>query len=416
MQNYLPTNVLVVGSGGREHAIAWKLKQSNSVEKVYVAPGNGGTNEFNVAIKAEDIEGLSSFAAKNLCFTVVGPEGPLASGIVDHFMEKGLPIFGPSRKEALLESSKSYSKELMTKLGIPTAQFEVFDDSERAIDYAQKFDGKVAVKVDGLAAGKGVFVCNSITEAADAIKSILVDRVFGESGRKIVVEEKLSGRECSLMTICNGRIALPFGTAKDHKRVYDNDIGPNTGGMGAYSPADYIDQYAEHTIVERIANPVVRNSNFHGFLYLGLMLTEDGPKVLEFNARLGDPETQVILPRLQGDFFSAMKSMSEGNANFGLDWSDNHACTVVMCSQGYPQSPKTGDMISGLENVKKIKDVTVFHSGTSKSGNDYFTKGGRVLSVTGTGRTLPEAVSNSYSAVSCISWHGEHHRNDIGRV
>lgn len=411
----LPTNVLVVGSGGREHAIAWKLRQSKLIESVYVAPGNGGTAELNVAIKADDIHGLCDFAKKHECFTVIGPEGPLALGIVDYFRERGLPIFGPSKKEAMLETSKSYAKEFMITHNIPTARFEVFYDSESAIKYAEGL-GRVAVKTDGLASGKGVFVCDVLAEAKTAINTILEKHAFGESGNKIVVEEKLSGRECSLMTICNGKTALPFGSARDHKRVFDNDNGPNTGGMGAFSPAtDLSDEDAED-IIETIAKPAVKATNFHGFLYLGLMLTEDGPKVLEFNARLGDPETQVILPRLDSDLFLAMKSMNEGDENIELNWSQNHACTVVMCSHGYPESPRIGDKISGIANVRNLSDVTIFHSGTSKVGDDYFTKGGRVLSVTGMGKSLPQAASIAYSGVSLISWQGEHHRKDIGRI
>jgi phosphoribosylamine--glycine ligase len=408
--------VLVVGSGGREHAIAWKLGQSKIVDKVYVAPGNGGTAEFNVPIRADDIGGLFEFAKKHNCLTVVGPEGPLAAGIVDYFSGGGLPIFGPTKKEAMLEASKSYAKEFMLARGIPTASFGVFEDPQKAIDYAERLEGNVAVKADGLAAGKGVFVCSSRKEAEVAIKTILEDRAFGESGKKIVVEEKFDGRECSIMTICNGETAFFFGTAKDHKRVFDNDKGPNTGGMGAFSPADNMDAESADKIVRDIAIPVVRASEFHGFLYLGLMLTATGPKVLEFNARLGDPEAQAILPRLTSDLFSTIQSMSEKNASPEINWSSESSCTVMMCSQGYPQSPRTGDRISGIGDASRAAGVTVFHSGTKKVGEDYFTTGGRVLGVTGIGRSLSEAVSKAYSGVSLISWNGEHHRKDIGSV
>ena len=412
----MPTNVLVVGSGGREHAIAWKLRQSSLVENVYVAPGNGGTAELNVPLTADDIVGLSEFAAKHDCFTVVGPEGPLAAGIVDHFNDMNLPIFGPSKREAMLETSKSYAKEFMIDHNIPTPDFRVFEDADNAIDYADKFGGNVAIKADGLAAGKGVFVCSSQLEARQAVNTILLNHAFGESGRKVVVEEKISGRECSLMTICNGRTAISIGSAKDHKRAYDEDKGPNTGGMGAFSPADDLDERAEEEIMTSVVRPAVRASNFHGFLYVGLMLTEDGPKVLEFNTRLGDPETQAILPRLESDFFAIMESMIDTTSEVELRWNGNHACTVVMCSKGYPQSPETGDKISGIRNAITIPGVTVFHSGTIKKGEDYFTRGGRVLSITGVGKSLQDAIFRAYTGVSRISWNGEHHRKDIGRI
>jgi phosphoribosylamine---glycine ligase len=412
----LPSNVLVVGSGGREHAICWKLSQSSVVDRVFVAPGNGGTHEFNIPIKADDLKGLFEFAREHHCYTIVGPEAPLSLGIVDYFSERGLPIFGPSKNEAMLETSKSFAKEFMQSHDIPTAKFGVFGDSQRAVDYAYRLNGRVAVKADGLAAGKGVFVCSSMKEAEGAIKSILDENAFGEAGKKIVVEERLEGRECSLMTICDGKTALPFGTAKDHKRVFDNDEGPNTGGMGAFSPATDIDSKTIDVVMRSVAIPTVKASRFRGFLYVGLMLTSNGPKVLEFNARLGDPETQAILPRLKSDLFSTLRAMSESSSSIELEWSDAHSCTVVMCSQGYPQNPKTGDKISGIERASKQDDIMIFHSGTQRRGEEYFTSGGRVLGVTGIGKSLPAAIEKAYSAVSLISWSGEHHRRDIGRV
>ncbi|MHB2035660.1 MAG: phosphoribosylamine--glycine ligase [Nitrososphaerales archaeon] len=411
----MQTNVIVVGSGGREHAIAWKIRQSKLVGKVFVAPGNGGTAEFNVPINADDFNALSEFAKENHCFTIVGPEGPLAAGIVDYFSKQGLPIFGPTKDEAMLETSKSYAKEFMQSHSIPTAKFGIFDDSQKAIDYSHLLEGRVAVKADGLAAGKGVFVCSSLKEAEDAIKFILDKKAFGDAGKKVVVEERLDGTECSLMTICNGKNALPFGSAKDHKRAFDADKGPNTGGMGAFSPTDDLDSKTTDEIMRRITIPTVRAANFHGFLYVGLMLTKDGPRVLEFNARLGDPETQAILPRLKSDLLSALLAMKESNSNVELEWSADYSCTVVMCSQGYPQTPKTGDRISGIQSANGL-GVTVFHSGTQKRGEEYFTNGGRVLGVNGIGKSLPSAVEMAYSGVSMIKWNGEHHRNDIGRV
>ncbi len=405
--------MLIVGSGGREHALAWKMRQSDLVDSIYVAPGNGGTAEFNAPIKADDVTGLIEFAKKHHCFTVVGPEGPLALGIVDRFTEQGLEIFGPTKKEAMLETSKSYAKEFMKSIGIPTADFEVFEDSSQAINYAHWLNGEVVVKADGLAGGKGVIVCSSVNEAEQAIRSILDQQTFGDAGKKIVVEEKLRGTECSLMTICNGKSAIPFGTAKDHKRVFDNDSGPNTGGMGAFSPAENLTSKDVTDIVKRFAVPAVRASNFRGFLYLGLMLTDKGPKVLEFNARLGDPETQAILPRLKSDLFETLTHVESG---ISLDWDDSSACTVLMCSEGYPQNPRTGDLITGIDTAEKMQNLMVFHSGTQRRGDDYFTSGGRVLSVTGIGRSLSEAAQRAYAGVSKISWKGEHHRKDIGTV
>jgi len=407
--------VLVIGSGGREHAIAWKIRQSKLVEKVFVAPGNGGTAEFNIPIKVDDVKALSEFAKENHCFTIVGPEAPLAAGIVDYFSKLSLPIFGPTKNAAMLETSKSFAKEFMKSHDIPTAKFGVFEDSQKAIEYSHTLDGKVAVKADGLAAGKGVFVCSSINEAEEAIKSILDKKAFGEAGKKVVVEERLDGTECSLMTICNGKNALAFGSAKDHKRAFDNDEGPNTGGMGAFSPTDDLDSKTTEEIMRRITLPTVRAANFHGFLFIGLMLTKNGPRVLEFNARLGDPETQAILPRLKSDFPAALLAM-ESNSNVELEWSSDYSCTVVMCSQGYPQTPKTGDKISGIQRANRFDGVTVFHSGTQKRGEEYFTNGGRVLGVNGIGKSLPEAVEKAYSGVAMIRWNGEHHRKDIGRV
>ncbi|MDG7002241.1 MAG: phosphoribosylamine--glycine ligase [Nitrososphaerota archaeon] len=411
----LGINVLVVGSGGREHAIAWKILQSDYLGELFVAPGNGATSAYNVPINADDVEGLCEFARKNSCFTIVGPEAPLALGIVDRFRKEGLRIFGPTKAQAKLETSKTYAKEFMIANGIPTAKFAVFVDVHPAIDFAKSMSGKVAVKADGLAAGKGVFVCGSEEEAERAIKTILEVRAFGEAGRKIVVEERLDGDECSLMTICNGKTAMPFGTARDHKRVFDGDKGPNTGGMGAYSPSPDLDQEEIRDAVSKITGAAVHSLGYHGFLYLGLMITDEGPKLLEFNARLGDPETQVILPRLESDLLSVLDGTESGN-DVDIRWSKNHCATVVMCSEGYPQKPKTSDRISGIDAASKIKGTTIFHSGTVKNGEQYFTSGGRVLSVTGVGKTLDIALERTYVAVSSIAWRGEHHRTDIGRA
>ena len=419
-------NVLIVGSGGREHALAWKIAQSKLANEVYVAPGNGGTGRLSIPISATDLAGLADFAGKHDCFTIVGPELPLSLGIVDHFEELGLPIFGPTRKQALLESSKSYAKEFMRKNSIPTTSFEAFEDKARALDYASRYAGNVAVKADGLAAGKGVFVCSTMDEADRAITAILEENAFGDAGRSIVVEEKLEGREVSLMTLCDGFGAVPFGTATDHKRLLDDDLGPNTGGMGAYSPSPDLDENMVEDIMRRIILPTVSRTGYRGFLYAGLMLTRDGVKVLEFNARLGDPETQCILPRLESDILPILlKACDDAGGGSGaldwiaedLSWSDNYCCTVAMCAAGYPNHPRLGDEIFGLESLSELSTTApchVFHSGTRREGEKLVTSGGRVVYVTSMGATLSEAARNSYAGVGKISWKGEYHRTDIG--
>ncbi|MDG6994762.1 MAG: phosphoribosylamine--glycine ligase [Nitrososphaerota archaeon] len=412
-------NLLVIGSGGREHALAWKLSQSDLVGKVFVAPGNGGTEELNVEIKANDFAGLSEFAMKNSCVTLVGPEVPLSSGIVDYFSERQLPIAGPTRDQAKLEWSKSYAKEMMRGNNIPTAQFQVFSEAEKAIDYAYRQSGRVVVKADGLAAGKGVFVCSSPDDAERAIRSVLKDRIFGESGSEIVVEEKLEGREISLMTISDGSKVLPFGTATDHKRALDGDKGPNTGGMGAYSPALRFGDREIEDVMQRVVRPIVRLTGFRGFLYVGLMLTSSGPKVIEFNSRLGDPETQVIIPRLETDLLEPVLSVAQypgwpSIADIDLRWSKLWFSAVVMCSEGYPSNPRTGDEIAGIERAEKVEQTVIFHSGTKRTNGILRTNGGRVLCVTAAGETLDESTARAYSSVNLISWKGEHHRHDIG--
>lgn len=412
-----PTNVMIVGSGGREHAIAWKIGLSGLKKELFVAPGNGGTHDLNVPIRADDLNGLRLFAEKHQCFTIVGPEAPLAEGIVDYFKEAGLQIFGPTRFQAKLETSKVFAKQFMLRNNIPTARFKTFTESQKAIDFAVKFGGSVVVKADGLASGKGVFVCESIQEAENAIKSILEKRIFGESGNEIVVEERLVGQEISYLTISNGKKVFDFGTARDHKRAFDGDRGPNTGGMGAVSPAEELDDGLAETIFERIINPTIGASGFSGFLYFGLMLTDKGPQVLEFNARLGDPETQSILPRLNSDLLETLlllNNVDSGCDDLRISWNRSHTCVVVMCSKGYPQKPVTGDLISGIANAQNLKNLVVFHSGTTKEDNRFYSSSGRVLSVTGIGDTAIEARERAYSGVNTISWLGEHHRQDIG--
>jgi len=409
------TNILVIGSGGREHAIAWKLRQSKLVENVYVAPGNGGTSDYNVSIAATEISKLRDFAAEKSCLTIVGPEAPLAAGIVDQFRSTGLPIFGPTEQQARLESSKSYAKEFMKSHGVPTAEFKLFEDAEAATDYAALKNGQVVVKVDGLAAGKGVFVCSSVNEAESAISQILNRKAFGKAGEKVVVEEKLQGREASYMFLSDGKTTLNFGTAVDHKKAFDGDKGPNTGGMGAFSPAPELTPKEFAVIEEKIVAPTIKYSGFRGFLYAGLMFDDKNfPKVLEFNARLGDPEAQAILPRLETDLADLLcQESANGNFDGSVRFNSNRSCTVVMCSEGYPESPKTGDLIKGVPEAETLPSVIVFHSGTLVRGENLYTNGGRVLSITGLGSSSREAADHSYQAVSLISWRGERHRNDI---
>ncbi|MDA4129996.1 MAG: phosphoribosylamine--glycine ligase [Thaumarchaeota archaeon] len=410
-------DILVIGSGGREHAITWKLRQSGKLGKLFVAPGNGGTADYNVPIKSDELDKLAEFAKKQKCLTLVGPEAPLEAGIVDRFALDRLPIFGPTREQAKLETSKVYSKEFMKRLNIPTAEFKMFDELQPALDYTARSVNNLVVKVDGLAAGKGVFVCKDSNEAEAALRLIFEKKYFGKAGERVIIEKKLEGREISFMALSDGKSAVPFGTAMDHKRALDGDQGPNTGGMGAFSPADKFDSAYLRRITHDILEPTVQESGFRGFLYLGLMLDENNnPKVLEYNARLGDPETQVILPRLESDLVSCVSSIISGSSSreVDLDWNSQTACTVVMCSEGYPQSPKVDDEIHGVEKAGTRPDVFVFHSGTVERNRTFFTNGGRVLSVTGMGNSKADSVKRAYEAVNLITWRGEHHRKDIG--
>jgi phosphoribosylamine--glycine ligase len=433
-------NVLIVGSGGREHALLWKLGQSNLAGKIFIAPGNGGTDEHSVPIASSDIGGLLEFARKNDCFTIVGPEVPLSLGIVDTFHESGLPVFGPTKQQARIETSKVFAKGFMRDHSIPTARFEVFIDSSKALDYSSRFGGSVVVKADGLASGKGVFVCSTMEEAEASIRNMLELGRFGEAGRSIVVEERLTGREVSIIALCDGKSAMPFGSATDHKRLSDGDLGPNTGGMGAYSPSPGFASYEDQQeVVRNIIEPVVAGTGFRGFLYAGLMLTKHGPKVLEYNARLGDPETQALLPRLETDLLRLILRFEGGgvgdeetrdNGSAQVDhplWSRMSSCCVAMCARGYPESPMLGDEIRGLEEATREPFTFIFHSGTKREGptravlgrseasRRVVTSGGRVLYVTSLGENLGEAVLRAYSAVDRISWPNEYHRRDIGR-
>jgi len=415
----LLVNVLVVGSGGREHALAWKLSQSPKVDTVYTAPGNGGT-ENNVPINVDDLDGLADFAKKNNCFTVVGPEIPLAKGIVDKFNQLNLKVFGPTQKAAQLESSKIWAKNFMKRNGIPTARFEIFDDAQKAQDYVQSLDYNVVVKADGLAAGKGVIVCNSNDEAISAIQIILVKKTFGEAGNRIIIEERIDGIEASYIALSDGEIAIPMASSQDHKRIFDADKGPNTGGMGAYSPTPIIDDSLAKTIQEKIIDKTIQSMknegiSLKGFLYAGIMIRDNVPYVLEYNVRMGDPECQPITIRMDFDLYDYFVASVDGKLSLmpPISWKNQFAVCVVLASKGYPESYATNEEISGFDSVPN--DSYVFHAGTKKLNGKILSSGGRVLGVTALGDTLESAITNAYAATDKISWPHKYCRKDIGQ-
>ena len=412
-------NILVVGSGGREHALSWKLSQCNHVETVYTAPGNGGT-ENNVEIDVNDLDGLAEFAQKNNCFTVVGPEDPLASGIVDKFNKLNLKVFGPSQAAAQLESSKIWAKNFMKRNNIPTAQFEIFDDAQKAIEYVQSIDFNVVVKADGLAAGKGVIVCNSEIEAISAIETILVKKTFGNAGNKIIVEERIDGIEASYIALSDGNVALPMASSQDHKRVFDNDKGPNTGGMGAYSPTPIVTDDLAKKIQEEVIEKTIhamKNEGicFKGFLYAGIMIKDNTPYVLEYNVRMGDPECQPITMRMDFDLYDYFSASVDGTLSSmpSLSWKDQFAVCVVLASDGYPGSYSTNDEITGFDNISS--STSVFHAGTKKSDGKILSNGGRVLGVTSLGDSLESAINTAYFEIEKINWSKKFCRTDIGK-
>ncbi len=412
-------NVLVVGSGGREHALTWKLSNSDKVEQVFTAPGNGGTSN-NVLISVDDIDDLVKFAQEKNCFTVVGPEAPLANGIVDKFHEKHMPIFGPSKNAAQLESSKIWAKEFMKRNSIPTADFEIFDDAQKAKDFVKSYDKPVVIKADGLAAGKGVIVCDSKDEANDAIDAILTNKTFGDAGSKIIVEERIDGIEASYIALCDGKIGIPMATSQDHKRIFDDDKGPNTGGIVAYSQTQIIDDHIASVIQVKIIDKTIVSMNkegieFKGFLYAGIMIKDGMPYVLEYNVRMGDPECQPILMRLDSDLYEYLLASYEGNLKDlpKISWKQEYAVCVVLASKGYPESYPKNDKITGFENIQE--NSFVFHAGTKKENENILSNGGRVLGVTALGLTLQNAIDNAYSACQKLDWKNKYHRNDIGK-
>ncbi len=415
--------ILVVGSGGREHALVWKIAQSPLVDKIYCAPGNAGTAiaAENVDIGAEDIDALAVFAGDNdIDLTVVGPEGPLARGIVDLFEEKGLKAFGASQKGAQLESSKIFAKNIMEKYGIPTARGKAFTDVDKARNYIHSMGAPLVVKADGLAAGKGVFVCTTEDEALNALNAMMKEGIFGEAGSLVVVEECLEGEEASFIALTDGNTVLPMPTSQDHKRIFDNDEGPNTGGMGAYSPAPVLDFMLRERAMKEVMIPAVKGMAaegipFKGVLYAGLMIHKDRIKVLEFNVRLGDPETQPILMRLKSDLVPLMEACVDGTLHkYSTDIDPRSTMCVVMAAGGYPGSYEKGAVINGLADAAALEDTVVFHAGTAMAGEDVTAVGGRVLGVTALGNGVADAMDKAYAACAKISWKACFYRKDIG--
>jgi phosphoribosylamine--glycine ligase len=416
--------VLVIGGGGREHSLVWKIRQSSKVSGVLCAPGNAGIEEIAtcVDVAANDLEGLVRLAEREgVGLTVVGPEIPLALGIVDAFEEEGMRVFGPSRDAVQLEASKSFAKDLMKQKGIPTAFFSTFTDPEEACRYIKEVGAPIVVKADGLCAGKGVIVCRTTEEALDAVNLIMINESFGDAGKKIVVEECLQGEEASFMVFTDGKDVLPMPSSQDHKPVFDGDKGPNTGGMGAYSPAPVVTEALEKQILREIIRPTIEamagmGRPYRGVLYAGVMIDEGRAKVLEFNCRFGDPEAQPVVMRLKSDIVTVMEAVIDGDlSRLRLDWDPRAAVCVVMASKGYPRSYKNGIPISGLDQVKTLSDTVVFHAGTRKNAEKIVTHGGRVLGVTALGETIAEAIDRTYNAVQRIEWQGVHFRKDIGR-
>ncbi|MCH2390664.1 MAG: phosphoribosylamine--glycine ligase [Nitrospinales bacterium] len=413
--------VLVIGSGGREHALAWKIAQSPLVKKVFCAPGNAGTANVaeNIDIPSDNVDALLQFATvTGIGLTVVGPEQPLVKGLVDSFEESGLRVFGPSQRAAEIEGSKVFCKDLMKKYGIPTARYESFDSLDQ-VKLFTKEDEPVVVKASGLAAGKGVILCSNAEEARSAVQSIMQEKAFGNAGDQVVVEEFLTGQEVSLLAFTDGKTVLPLDSAQDHKAAFDGDKGPNTGGMGAYSPALVFTEELKQQVIDEIMIPTVRamakeGRYYRGILYAGLMLTESGPKVLEFNARFGDPETQPIMMRIKNDIVPIFEACIDGTlAKQSLQWRQEPTVCVVMAAKGYPSSYEKGKEISGL-NSDENRQAVVFHAGTKLENGKVLTNGGRVLGVTALGSDINQAIKNAYSAVDKIKWDGVHYRKDIG--
>ena len=416
--------ILVVGGGGREHAIVWKLSKSSKVSKIYCAPGNAGTSELseNVNIKPTDIETLVAFAKqKSIDLTIIGMDDPLMLGIVDRFQEEGLRVFGPTKKAATIEGSKAFSKELMKKYNIPTAGYEIFDNSEDALEYLKTSKYPIVLKADGLALGKGVLICNTLEEAEEGVASIMVDKKFGDAGNTLVVEEFMTGREVSVLAFCDGENIATMTSAQDHKRAKDGDKGLNTGGMGTFSPSPFYTEEIHNFCEENIYKPTMKamkseGRDFVGILFVGLMITSDGTKVLEYNARFGDPEAQVVLPRLKNDLVDVVEACIDGKLDeITLEFTDDAAVCVVLASDGYPVSYDKGLEINGLDYFEDKESYFCFHAGTKKSNDKVLTNGGRVLGVVAKGDDLKKARENAYKAVEEVSFDNKYYRTDIGK-
>lgn len=417
--------VLIVGSGGREHAIAISVAESSQVDKVYCAPGNAGIAQVAecVDITAMEFDKLADFAEKNsIDLTIIGMDDPLVGGVVDVFEKRGLRVFGPRKNAAIIEGSKAFSKDLMKKYKIPTAAYENFTDPKAAITYLETAKMPIVLKADGLALGKGVLICNTLEEAKAGVKTLMLDKQFGDAGNEIVIEEFMTGREVSVLCYCDGTHIKPMTSAQDHKRAKDGDQGLNTGGMGTFSPSPFYTDEVQKFCEERIYQPTMdamkaERRDFVGILFVGLMLTEDGPKVLEYNARFGDPEAQVVLPRMKNDIIDVMNACIDGKLDtIDLQFEDNAAVCVVLASDGYPEHYEKGKLITGLENFDKKDGYYVFHAGTKQTEKGIVTNGGRVLGVTAKGNDLKEARANAYEATKLIQFENKYMRNDIGKA
>lgn len=415
-------NILLIGSGGREHALAWSLSASPLCDRLFIAPGNPGTAQHgtNVVVDVADHAAVIAFCrTMGVDFVVVGPEAPLVAGLVDNLKAAGIKTFGPSKAAAQLEGSKAFTKDLCAEFDIPTAAYRRFTDAETAKTYLRNYGVPIVVKADGLAAGKGVVVATSFEEAEAAI-DMMIGGGLGAAGAEVVIEAFLEGEEASFFALCDGKTAIPFGTAQDHKRVFEGDQGPNTGGMGAYSPAAVLTPELQARVMREIIEPTLagmraRGAPYTGILYAGLMLTETGPQLIEYNARLGDPETQVLLPRLKSDLVTALLAACDGVLDsISLQWAGDAALTVVMAAKGYPGAVEKGSEIRGIDRAEALDGVLVFHAGTKQSGDRIVANGGRVLNVTAMGRTITEAQGKAYAAVSRIDWPEGFCRRDIG--
>ena len=416
-------NILVVGAGGREHAICWAIRKSTKCKNLYCAPGNAGIGEVAtcVNIGITDTEKIVTFSLeKNIDLVVIGPEDALVIGLVDELRKNSILAFGPNKSASILEGSKSFMKEFFDKYNIPTAEFKCFDNHQDAISYVKHMGAPIVVKASGLAAGKGVFVCQNEDDAVAAIKNLMLNDALGEAGKKVVIEELLLGEEVSFFCLVSNNDCIPLATAQDHKRAYDGDLGPNTGGMGAYSPANILNDSLSEKIMRTIIKPTIEGMSlekrpFSGLLYAGLMITENGPKVLEYNVRFGDPECQVILTRIASDPLEMFLATAQGRlSEINLEWKKDSSLVIIMATNGYPGEYQRGSVILGLEKVEEMIDVNVFHSGTANRNGNIIANGGRVLGITATGKSLKEAQRIAYSGVKKIGWENGFYRTDIG--